>query len=178
MADVEFGVKQPDVRFDAGATPVDRVVERDPPPVVIVRMAGDGQHVASGVGWVMCKPGSLVPGLAPVRHEIVISFEVPEQPRAPDEHLENVEDATARKSVGGKFRRERGRRRDIQEQQREHREAENEPSHDTDDAHPPASSRLTLHRPPQNTARCLITEGCFIIKPAFPPPFGFVEERQ
>lgn len=49
VADVEFLVEEPDVGFDACATPAKGIVEGNPSPVVVVRVAVDGRHVPRDV---------------------------------------------------------------------------------------------------------------------------------
>lgn len=69
VADVELFVEEPDVCFDTGAAPVDGVEERDAAPVVVVRVAGNGDDVSCCVGWVFDEAFACVAWLSPLWEE-------------------------------------------------------------------------------------------------------------
>ena len=65
MAHEQLRADEPDIGFDTYAAGAQGGVERGEAPVVVVRVAWDGEDVARKVGWVVCGVGADVVGLAP-----------------------------------------------------------------------------------------------------------------
>ena len=93
VPDEQVVVEQPDVGLDAGAAVVDGLEQRDPAPVVVVRVAADWDDVAGRVGRVVGDVCACLAWLAPVRQEVVVRVVVPEEAGAGEDYLEDVQDA-------------------------------------------------------------------------------------
>ena len=100
MADVEFGVVsvvgEPDVGFDTGAAVVQGLVERDAPPVVVVAVAFQGDHVAGDVFCFYCRSVLAKVGSFPVLQEVVLLAQVCESGVFACDRIAEIQEATLR----------------------------------------------------------------------------------
>lgn len=68
----------PNISFDAGATPVQCIVEWDFSPIVVVRVTSDGKHVSCRVRGIVGKAITRSSSKTPFGEKDLVSFEVPE----------------------------------------------------------------------------------------------------
>lgn len=65
MTHIQLVREKPNIGFDAYAAGAKGGVKRGEAPVVVVRVAWDGEDVAREVGWVVCGVGANAVGLTP-----------------------------------------------------------------------------------------------------------------